>query len=344
MDTTLDTFQPLTNDNLDDFVRWIDRNGGPESPSASIAWKTLQYSPPTRINQALDPFSEQYWQQQHQLYREISGRELNQVTNELTEFELEDHVRSMNSYASADPARMVIHYLRLGKLIKYAALPTKARVLDLGCGWGLSSEFFASMGCRVTAVDINGKFVELIKRRSSRLNYGIEAIQSNFDDLHLDQEFDLVVFYESLHHAIRPLQLLQKVSGWLSAQGTIALAGEPIQNIWWNNWGLRLDPLSIYCMRKFGWFESGWSKDFITTALSKCGLHVDYKDDSDPEIGPIIIASLTNALRPKDTSPKLSSEHFETNVASKIATRLLILRRGLSLIRQATSLSFLFRR
>ena len=86
---------------------------------------------------------------------------------------------------------MVIHYLRLGKLIKYAALPNNARVLDLGCGWGLSSEFFASLGCRVTAVDINRKFVELIRLAPSRLNFKIEAIQSNFDDLHLDQIFDL---------------------------------------------------------------------------------------------------------------------------------------------------------
>jgi SAM-dependent methyltransferase len=200
------------------------------------------------------------------------------------------------------------------------------------------------MGCRVTAVDINKKFVELIRRRSNRLNFAIEAIQSNFDDLRLDKTFDLVVFYESLHHAIRPLELLQKVSGWLSANGKIALAGEPIQNIWWNNWGLRLDPLSIYCMRKFGWFENGWSKDYITAALSKCGLHVDYKDDADPDIGPMIIASRTNGSRLEIPPPQISSEPVKRTVATKIAARLDLLRRGVGLIRQAASLSFLLRR
>jgi 2-polyprenyl-3-methyl-5-hydroxy-6-metoxy-1,4-benzoquinol methylase len=345
MDITVERFQPLTKDNLDAFVNWIDSNGGPDSPSASIAWKAaLKYSPATRVNQALDPFSEQYWQHQCQLYKEISGRDLNQVANELTEFVLEDHVGTANSYASTDPARMVIHYIRLSKLIKYAALPNNARVLDLGCGWGLSSEFFASMGCRVTAVDINKKFVELIRRRSSRLNFEIEAIQSNFDDLHLDQTFDLVVFYESLHHAIRPHELLKKVSGWLSVNGKIALAGEPIQDIWWNNWGLRLDPLSIYCMRKFGWFENGWSKGYITAALSKCGLDVDYRDDADPDIGPTIIASRTNVTRLEIPPPQISSEPLKTTVATKIASRLDLLRRGIGLIRQATSLSFLVRR
>jgi 2-polyprenyl-3-methyl-5-hydroxy-6-metoxy-1,4-benzoquinol methylase len=324
---------------LDAFVRETDDAGGPESPGGVNLWNDFHYQATVQVDQTLDPYSDLYWQQQVQLYREITGREINQSANEVTHFELEDHVRSANSYASNDPARMALHYCRLSKLVKWASLPPNARVLDLGCGWGLSSEFFALLGCRVTAVDINERFVELIRRRSNRFNFGIEVIHSDFDSLDLDKQFDVVIFYESLHHALRPWDLLQKVSSWLAVDGKIALAGEPIQSIWWHNWGLRLDPVSVYCMRKFGWFESGWSKEFIVESLNRCGLITEYKD-SDPEVGPIIIASRGAVPRPS----MLTSALVKKSIAGRAAVRLEILRRAFGLIRQALSLSFLFRR
>jgi SAM-dependent methyltransferase len=282
---------PLTNAALDQFMLEIDHLGGPDSPAAATSLREFTYQYLTAVDDNLDPYSDWYWQQQITLYREISGRDLDQSCNEFTEFDLEHHVVAVNSYASADPKRMAIHYARLGKLLMSASLPINARVLDLGCGWGLTSEFLATLGCRVTAVDINNNFVELVARRSLRFSYGIKTINSNFDDLDLQEKFDLILFYECLHHAIKPWELLQKVSGWLTLDGKIALGGEPIQSIWWRNWGLRLDGLSVYCMRKFGWFESGWSKEFIIGALTSCGLSVLYQEDTAPEVGPIIIAS-----------------------------------------------------
>jgi 2-polyprenyl-3-methyl-5-hydroxy-6-metoxy-1,4-benzoquinol methylase len=353
----------VTKDNLDDFVREVDHIGGPDAADVAIAARNFHYRPTVRVDQAFDPYSDQYWQQQTDLYREITGREINQRDNELTEFALEEHVRALNSYASADPTRMALHHSRLGKLIKHASLPNSARVLDLGCGWGLSSEIFATMGCRVTAVDINQKFVELVARRSARLDLGIEVINSNFDDLHLDKQFDLIVFYECLHHALKPWALLEKSASWLAPGGKIALAGEPIQSIWWRNWGLRLDLLSVYCMRKFGWFESGWSKSFITDMLSRCGLSVSFIDDADPEIGPILIAARAKNSERKElaveqigataSASSLTSQADASNqtpvatsnlIAGKIEARIRLLRQAATLVRQAFSLSFLFRK
>ncbi|MBU6296156.1 MAG: methyltransferase domain-containing protein, partial [Planctomycetes bacterium] len=47
-----------------------------------------------------------------------------------------------------------------------ANLPPGASILDMGCGWGLSSEAMAFSGASVTAVDINPQFVELIEKRA----------------------------------------------------------------------------------------------------------------------------------------------------------------------------------
>ena len=333
-----------TKDNLDDFVSEVDKVGGPDSSQAAILWKDFRYQPTIQVDQTLDPYSEPYWQQQVQLYREITGRELNQVDNDLVNFDLEDHVRSVNAYASTDPARMTLHYSRLSKLIKYASLSNDARVLNMGCGWGMESEFFALMGCRVTAVDINEKFVELVRSRSKRLNLGIEAIHGNFDNFDLDEKFDLIVFYGALHHALKPWKLLEKVSSWLKTEGKIVLSEEPIQSEWWQNWGLRLDPLSIYCMRKFGWFESGWSKEFMTEILQRYGLSVSYITDVDPDIGPIMIGARSNGLAPLEDAPKHTSNSAKKSIATKVAARIELLRRAAEIIRQALSLSFLFRK
>jgi hypothetical protein len=170
----------------------------------------------------------------------------------------------------------------------------------------MSSEFFASLGCQVTAVDINEKFVELVNTRSRRLDFGINAIHGGFDDVTVTDHYDLVVFYECLHHAIRPWKVIEKFALELAPNGGIAFAGEPVQAFWWKNWGLRLDPLSVYCIKKFGWFESGWSKPFIIKTLNKSGFFVEYVDDADPRVGPVVIAKLRAELNSSLTSADLA--------------------------------------
>ena len=128
------------------------------------------------------------------------------------------------------------------------------------------------MGCQTTAVDINPRFVELVARRAERMQLNIEAVRSSFDKFESTKQFDVVFFYECLHHATRPWQLLRRCASWLSANGKIVISGEPINEIWWRHWGLRLDALSVYCISKFGWFESGWSLPFLRRIICNVGL------------------------------------------------------------------------
>jgi cyclopropane fatty-acyl-phospholipid synthase-like methyltransferase len=177
----------------------------------------------------------------------------------------------------------------VARAIQYSGLQIGDHVLDMGCGWGTSCELMAFCGLEVTGLDINPRFVELVNARAKRIGHKVDAIQGTFEKIPGDGLYDAVLYYESLHHAIKPWETLSLVHSRLKAGGQLMLAGEPVNDIW-KHWGIRTDPLSIYCIRKFGWFESGWSADFISKCVKRCGFEVEHFAEEPSSIGWIMIA------------------------------------------------------
>ena len=259
---------------LPTFIAEVDALGGPGAPAADGFMAGCRYVPETVVDTSLDPFSPEYFAQMLALYSEISGRALDQLKNEDTHFDLERHVAAVNSYDHWMPGLLADHWLRLAAALRLAAPHRGHLLLDMGCGWGLSSEFMALSGLRVLAMDVNAKFVELVNRRAARLGYDITAVQGEFETYGPPGPVDLVLFYECLHHAPRPWYVLARMASALAVhdKAQIVLAGEPIQAFWWPHWGLRLDSLSVYVMHRFGWFESGFSLPFIQRCLAAAAL------------------------------------------------------------------------
>jgi hypothetical protein len=78
------------------------------------------------------------------------------------------------------------------------------------------------------------------------------------------------------------------VSNFLSEDGVIVLAGEPFameslpsQFHQWTQWGMRTDPLSAYCIRKYGWFETGWTLNF----MDQCFARIGFETEAFPHLG-----------------------------------------------------------
>lgn len=266
----------FTKDDLDEFVKYSDSFGDINSPEVVKYWESLEFVSEVTVDENLDPLSDEYVNAQIELYKELSGREVNQYENEIAPFSLEDSVRAANPYGTNNIQFMSNHSNSVTKALGLANLPENATILDMGSGWGLSSEIMAFCGARVTAVDINPNFVELNRRRAERFNFDIRPIHSSFDDFNTDEKFDAVFFYECLHHAIKPWEVIHKYKDMLKDGGKLILSGEPVTNLWWKNWGIRLEPLTIYCIRKHGWFESGFSHDFLMKMLHDAGLIVEY--------------------------------------------------------------------
>jgi 2-polyprenyl-3-methyl-5-hydroxy-6-metoxy-1,4-benzoquinol methylase len=272
---------------LDEFVARCDRLGGIADPRAREWARDFSVVFTTAVDIAADPFSATYWDSQRKLHAELSGRAVDQEKTELTPINADLHAQAINPYNSKDPRFIARHKRAVLNAFLVAGPESGMSVLDLGCGWGLTSEAMAYCGAHVTAVDINPQFVELVGSRATRLGLPIAAERASFDDFESTQLFDLIFFYECLHHSLKPWETIRYVARFLKPRGRIVWAGEPVNDIWWKSWGLRLDAESVYVMRKFGWWESGWSTSFITECFSKAGMALSIVAGAGLDGGPI---------------------------------------------------------
>jgi SAM-dependent methyltransferase len=105
--------------------------------------------------------------------------------------------------------------------------PPPLKLLDLGCGTGWTSVFFARRGYQVTAQDISGDMIHLANRNKEKA--GIENaafIESDFESLDFKNEFDCAVFYDSLHHSEDANMALKKIYAALKPGG-VCVTCEP---------------------------------------------------------------------------------------------------------------------
>ncbi len=284
---------------LDHFVAECDSAGGVAAYFDGTPPGRIELSYRTIVNDTLDPFSEEYVGQQIALYEEISGRSLNQLEGEQAEVGADEKVAKANPYGSNDIRFIAKHARAIISGLMVANPPVGASILDMGSGWGLSSELMAFCGAKVTAVDINPQFVDLNKRRAARLGLPINAKLSTFDTFETDERFDVVFFYECLHHAVRPWEVLERLGRFLNPGGKIVAAGEPYVDFF-KHWGLRIEPLSLYCMRKFGWFESGWTQDFLTQAFDRAGFQASFAPMIGLDNGLVCVANKQGEIQDHD--------------------------------------------
>ena len=107
-------------------------------------------------------------------------------------------------------------------------MPTNGRVLDLGCGFGLFSLYFASLapGRHITGVDLNRRRIE--RAATSARKLGIKNVDYHAMDVldwEEDQIFDAIYFLDLVHHLPREMVpgFLDKVRSLLSPGGVLII-------------------------------------------------------------------------------------------------------------------------
>lgn len=131
---------------------------------------------------------------------------------------------SLRDYASEPaqrPAEKLGSPIGLGKVLDL--LPKPARVLSLACGEGRTERLLFSNGLQgsVVAFDLSEQSIDTARRSAAALRLPIEYVVADIQHFHTDEQFDLVVSYNFLHHIVHLEDVLDKIEGWMKPQGLL---------------------------------------------------------------------------------------------------------------------------
>ena len=240
-----------------------------------------------------DPYSKEYYDVQMKLYLEISGKRYYSVENENLSFNFDTFKNNPYPYSIKHPILVGDQLIAQGFLIRTMNLAPNCRILEFGPGWGNTTLHLAQMDYQVTAVDINQSFLDLIKYRTKMLSKKVDLVKKDMLSFYCYKKYDAAIFFECFHHCYNHLRLLKQLKNLINDNGIVAFAAEPIADFPYP-WGVRLDGISVWSIRKFGWLELGFDTSYFLRTLLLLGWQPKrYRSDAGP-IADVIIARKSN--------------------------------------------------
>lgn len=147
-------------------------------------------------------------------------------------------------------------------------------MIEFGPGWGNLTLELAKMGLAVTAVDVHPGFGELVSERAKQLGLSINVVVTDMLDYQASEPFDAAIFFESFHHCSDHLQMLRNLGHIVGEEGVVAFGSEPITALPYP-WGLRMDGMAVWSIRRLGWMENGFTPRYFFKALDRTGWRVE---------------------------------------------------------------------
>ncbi|HEV7889153.1 MAG TPA: methyltransferase domain-containing protein [Pyrinomonadaceae bacterium] len=169
------------------------------------------------------------------------------------------------------------HFCDFANVAVALALPAGSRILDVGCGSGWLSEYFARLGYDVTGIDISPDLIEIAKERVASVAYDADhetPLRCRFlvhdaEGSPLAEEFDAVVCYDSLHHFEDERAVVRNLSAMTRYGGALfILEGDRPEE------GSETEEELLEVMRHFETLESPFSREYLRTLLDEHGLAV----------------------------------------------------------------------
>lgn len=112
----------------------------------------------------------------------------------------------------------------LERVVNRAALENGQRVLDLGCGWGSFSLWYAKRHpkSRVLAVSNSKSQAEFIRGAAARASIAnFEVVTADVNDFDPGERFDRIVSVEMFEHVRNHGELLARIARWLEPRGLL---------------------------------------------------------------------------------------------------------------------------
>ena len=265
--------QKISYSELDSFIKEVDNAYLKSSDAAYNLFKNTQIEYPHL--KCKNPLSDEFRNNIFDLYKQISGKSNYEVTTEESYLDIDKAVYNPYPYQTKSVERLALYHHLLGKLMSMIKLPAGSSILDMGCGWGTTSLELSQIGFKVTSLDINNYFCQLVSKRAKLLKIkNIDIVNDDFLWIEkTNKKFDAIIFFECFHHCWEFERLLKNMHKVLKPKGKIYFAAEPITNIFPLPWTLRMDGESLFVIRKHGWMELGFRSDFFLELLNKTGWH-----------------------------------------------------------------------
>jgi SAM-dependent methyltransferase len=127
------------------------------------------------------------------------------------------------------------HFCDFANIAVALGLPAGSRLLDVGCGSGWMSEYFARLGYQVKGVDISPVLIEMSRDRLARIPYDVDHETTlwcsfevhDIESAPLAETFDAVLCYDSLHHFENEDEVMRNLAAMLPVGGVLfILEGE----------------------------------------------------------------------------------------------------------------------
>ena len=184
-----------------------------------------------------DPFSAEYRDVQMAMYQRLTGISY-ETKNEKTKFDVAKADRQPFPYYTGSCKTVGFFTMGVGSLLYALNLAPGARVLEFGAGWGNTTIAMALSGLRMTALDIESDFCDLLELRAKRHELDITVINADFMWAEtVTEPFDAAIFFESFHHCSDHMRLLRALQTAVKPGGRIYFGAEPIVGRFSNSMG-----------------------------------------------------------------------------------------------------------
>ncbi|CAN5642468.1 hypothetical protein BH11PSE7_BH11PSE7_28800 [soil metagenome] len=237
-----------------------------------------------------DPFSEAYiafWENQ---YKEVCNRSYD------TAYEAHEFSEAFNEdvfpYCTRTPSVIGNQLIGMGSILRVLdGLAPNAAVLEMGTGWGNVALQLGLSGFRVTVLDIEKRFLNIVNQRFARQDLQVKTLHGDFFSIKdAGDSYSAIIFYECFHHCLRHADLLDVVLERLAPGGILVFAGETIVDDYPHAWGLNAQGQGIWSIRHHGWMELCFSTAYFRQLLDSRGLEIGFHECPQTPAGKVFTA------------------------------------------------------